>query len=93
MVNVPSEESIRRALLVIAWVAAANSTATPEQRVRLKETVEVLRDDSYSAGQAYEMVIRGTAAIMGPDWMPEGEWDTWIKSLLAGSPARSSDHA
>lgn len=80
--TVPSEDSILRVLLVISWVGAANSAASPAQRKRLKRTIEVLRDDSYTAGEAYKKVILDTAEIMGRDWRPEGEWDSWITALL-----------
>lgn len=74
---------MRAALLVLAFIGSATSEATPEQRDRLRhETLPPLYDETLPASEAYEKAIRTTAEIMGTDWRPKGEWDSWITALL-----------
>lgn len=77
-----STGAIARAMVLLTWVGAANHDATPEQRAQLREVIRVLRDDSVPTAKAYEQVIRETAAVMGPDWRPTGEWAAQIESLM-----------
>jgi hypothetical protein len=82
-VTTPSAGAIKRALVVVMFVGAANQDATQEQRARLRdEALPPLKDEALTPGQAYEKTVRTTAAIMGPDWRPTGVWDEWITALL-----------
>lgn len=84
-----SAAAIRRSLAVVMFVGAANADATREQRSRLRdEALPPLKDEALTPGQAYEKTIRITAAIMGPDWRPNGEWEDWILALIGeGAPS------
>lgn len=79
-------DAIRRAMIVVLFVGAATSDASPEQRERLKaEALPPLYDKALKPGNAYKACVLATAAVMGPDWRPRGEWDEWIVALLDGA--------
>lgn len=83
MTTTPSADSIRRALAVVMFVGAANADATREQRNQLRDqALPPLKDSSLTPSQAYEKTVRRTAAIMGPAWRPNGEWEDWLLALL-----------
>lgn len=84
MTTTPSADSIRRALAVVMFVGVANSDATREQRHRLRdEALPPLKDPALTPAQAYEKTVRRTAAIMGPAWRPNGEWEDWLLAMVA----------
>lgn len=83
-----SSQAVGAAMAVVMFVGAANDDAGPEQRARLREAIKPLEDESLTASQAYETVMRQTVEIMGPDWRPSGEWDEWITALLADGSER-----
>lgn len=85
-----SVDPIRRAMVVLMFVGAANADATPEQRARLRdEVLPPLRDESIPARDAYVRAARVVVDVMGPEWRPAGEWDEWITALLGEASCAS----
>lgn len=78
-----SETGFQVGLLVVLFIGAANADATLAQRRRLKdEVLPILGDRATPPRQAMVDAVRHTAVVMGPNWRPTGEWDTWITSIL-----------
>lgn len=70
-------------LALVMLIGSALADAGPEQRVRLREEVTVLLQQFREDGRMKPLIDK-VIEIMGPDWRPTGEWDLFLKNLLAG---------
>lgn len=70
-------------LAMLMLIGSALADAEGDQKLRLREEITVLLRQFRDDGRM-KPIIDKVIEIMGKEWRPTGEWDLFLKNLMAG---------
>lgn len=79
--ELPSTADLGRYLVVIALFGAAHQDADPKRVELLREIADMLKEPA--ADRPLDDIVRRVFEVMGPGWIPTGEFGAWIDELIA----------